>query len=92
MDAPMTDQVNALVQAAGQAANSGRWQDAERLWTQVRGLAPNHPQALYSLGVHAFQRGDTNGALELLVAAHAAAPADPLILMTTGVVPWIGAG
>ena len=82
----MNDQVNALVQAAGQAANSGRWQDAERLWTQVRGLAPNHPQALYSLGVHAFQRGDLNGALELLVAAHAAAPADPLILMTTGVV------
>ncbi|MDP3853703.1 aspartyl/asparaginyl beta-hydroxylase domain-containing protein [Phenylobacterium sp.] len=82
----MNDQVNALVQAAGQAANSGRWQDAERLWGQVRALAPDHPQALYSLGVHAFQRRDLMGALELLQAAHAAAPRDPLILMTTGVV------
>ncbi len=82
----MNAQVHALVQAAGEAASSGRWQDAERLWTQVRGLAPSHPQALYSLGVHAFQRGDMNGALEMLVAANAAAPNDPLILMTTGVV------
>ena len=82
----MNDQVNALVQAAGQAAATGRWQDAERLWSQVRSLAPRHPQALYSLGVHAFQRADFAGALELLKAAHTAAPNDPLTLMTIGVV------
>jgi aspartyl/asparaginyl beta-hydroxylase (cupin superfamily) len=82
----MTDQVNALAQAAGQAANAGRWQDAERLWGQVYSLAPDHPQALYSLGVHAFQRGDLAGALEFLRAAHMASPMDPLILMTASVV------
>ena len=62
----MTQQVNALVQAAGQAANAGRWEEAERLWSQVRTLAPDNPQALYSLGVHAFQRGDLSGAIEYL--------------------------
>ncbi len=82
----MTAQVDALVQAAGQAANAGRWQDAERLWSQVRTLAPDHPQALYSLAIHAFQRGDFTGAMELLKAANAAAPDDPLILMTASVV------
>lgn len=82
----MTTQVDALAQAAGQAANSGRWQEAERLWGQVRALKPDHPQALYSLAVHAFQRGDLIGALELLSAGHLAAPTDPLFLMTAGVV------
>ncbi len=82
----MIDQVNALVQAAGQAANAGRWQEAERLWSQVRTLAPDHPQALYSLAVHAFQRSDFAGAMELLKAANAVSPGDPLILMTASVV------
>ena len=82
----MTQQVNALVQAAGQAANAGRWEEAERLWSQVRTLAPDNPQALYSLGVHAFQRGDLSGAIEYLRAAHLASPMDPLILMTASVV------
>lgn len=82
----MSDQVAALAQAAGRAANAGRWDEAERLWTQVRALQPNHPQALYSLGVHAFQRRDYNGASELLRAAHRAAPRDPMILHTLGVV------
>ena len=82
----MNDQVNALAQAAGQAARVGRWQEAERLWGQVRTLAPKHPQALYSLGVHAFQRGDFAGAIETLREAHLAAPHDPLVLMTTSVV------
>lgn len=82
----MTQQVNALVQAAGQAANAGRWEEAERLWSQVRSLEPENPQALYSLGVHAFQRGDLSGAIEYLRAAHLASPMDPLILMTASVV------
>ena len=82
----MDDQINALARSAGQAAGAGRWQEAEQLWGQVLALAPGHPQALYSLGVHAFQRGDLAGALEYLNAAHAAAPSDPLVLMTLGVV------
>lgn len=82
----MNDQVNALAQAAGLAARAGRWQDAESLWGQVLKLSPQHPQALYSFGVHAFRRADFTTAIEYLRAAHMAAPHDPLVLMTTSVV------
>jgi aspartyl/asparaginyl beta-hydroxylase (cupin superfamily) len=78
----MTTQVTQLVQAAGQAATSGRWQEAERLWQQVRKIEPQHPQALFSLGFHALQRGDVGGALEFLRAARAVAPNDVVLLMT----------
>lgn len=78
----MSEQLNALVQGAGAAAAAGRWQEAERLWMQVRALDPGHVQALFSLGVHTFQRGDAKGALELLQAAQARAPRDPMILLT----------
>lgn len=80
----MSGQLTALVNAAGAAAAAGRWQEAERLWTQVRGLDPNHVQALFSLGVHAFQRGDSVGALELLHIARTQAPGDPMIPLTIG--------
>ncbi|MFT4197492.1 MAG: aspartyl/asparaginyl beta-hydroxylase domain-containing protein [Pseudoxanthomonas sp.] len=82
----MRDRVVALAEAAASAAAAGRWQEAERLWTQVRALAPDHPQALYSLGVHAFQRGDPRAALALLQAARAAAPSDPTIPLTVAMV------
>lgn len=78
----MSEQLNALVQAAGAAAAAGRWQEAEQRWTQVRALDPGNVQALFSLGVHAFQRGDTNGSLELLQAARAREPRDPMIPLT----------
>lgn len=84
--AVLSEQINQLVQAAGLASRAGRWQEAERLWQQVRALAPQHPQALYSLGVHALQRGDVQGAIELLQAAHHAAPRDPMILLSIGMV------
>ncbi|WP_441820981.1 aspartyl/asparaginyl beta-hydroxylase domain-containing protein [Lysobacter sp. TAB13] len=82
----LNEQINQLVQAAGLASRAGRWQEAERLWMQVRAIAPQHPQALYSLGIHALQRGDTGGAVELLQAAHNAAPDDPMILLSIGMV------
>jgi aspartyl/asparaginyl beta-hydroxylase (cupin superfamily) len=78
--------LQSLVQAAGAAVNQGRWQEAERLWTQVRSLDPKHPQALYSLGVHAYRRGDLTGALQILQEAHAVAPRDPVVLLSTAVV------
>ena len=68
-----------LVNAAGAAAAAGRWSEAERLWAQVRALDPENVQALFSLGVHAFQRGDAAGALELLQGARVRAPRDPMI-------------
>ncbi|WP_428992585.1 aspartyl/asparaginyl beta-hydroxylase domain-containing protein [Lysobacter antibioticus] len=82
----LSQQIDQLVQAAGLASRAGRWQEAERLWQQVRALAPQHPQALYSLGIHALQRGDAGAAVELLQAAHRAAPNDPMILLSLGMV------
>nr|WP_255691806.1 aspartyl/asparaginyl beta-hydroxylase domain-containing protein [Luteimonas sp. XNQY3] len=78
----MADSIAELVRAAGAAATAGRWQEAERTWGQVRTLDPGNVQALFSLGVHAFQRGDAKGALELLQTARARAPRDPMIPMT----------
>ncbi|MFA6984866.1 MAG: aspartyl/asparaginyl beta-hydroxylase domain-containing protein [Arenimonas sp.] len=82
----MSDTVNSLVQAAGAAANQGNWNQAELLWKKVLALDPKQPQALYSLGVHAFKRGQLTEALQTLQAAHLAAPADPVVLMSIGVV------
>jgi aspartate beta-hydroxylase len=82
----VNESVNSLVRAAGDAASQGRWQAAEQLWKQVLGIDPRHPQALYSLGVHAFQRGELDDALQILQAAHAAAPKDPVVLLSVSVV------
>ncbi|MEA5125339.1 aspartyl/asparaginyl beta-hydroxylase domain-containing protein [Xanthomonas floridensis] len=88
--AAQVEQLNAriaeLMQQAGAEASAGRWQQAEQLWRQVRQLSPAHPQALYSLGVHAHQRGDALAALEFLQGARASSPADPMIVLTIAVV------
>lgn len=78
----MSNQVEQLTRTAGQLANAGRWDEAERMWLEVRRLDPQHPKALFSLGVHALQRRELAPAIELLCAARAVAPADPVILMT----------
>lgn len=82
----MNESLNALIQSAGRAASQGRWQEAEQLWQRVRAIDPNHPQALYSLGVHDYRRGDLVAALQNLQAAHLGAPRDPVILLTISVV------
>ena len=84
--AAVSDALAQLIQRAGAAANEGRWQDAERLWSQVQQVDPGHPQALYSLGIHALQRGDNAAALELLRAAQQAASGDPLIPLSIAMV------
>ena len=78
----MTNTIPQLVQAANDAANAGRFPEAEQLWGEVRRLEPRHPKALFSLGFHALQRGDAAGALELLRAAREVAPKDMVLLMT----------
>jgi len=78
----MTTSIPTLVQAANQAATAGRFQEAERLWNEVRRLDPRHPKALFSLGFHALQRGDVAGAIELLRAAREVAPGDLVVLLT----------
>ncbi len=82
----MNPPINALVQAAGAAASQGRWQEAEQFWQRVRAIDPNHPQALYSLGVHAYRRGALSEALHTLQAAHTAAPRDPVVLLSVSIV------
>jgi aspartyl/asparaginyl beta-hydroxylase (cupin superfamily) len=82
----VSDTLESLVQAAGAAANQGNWSRAELLWKKVLALDPRQPQALYSLGVHAFKRGELTEALQTLQAAHLAAPGDPVVLLSIGVV------
>ncbi len=78
--------INSLAAAATTAVNQGKWDQAESFWTQVLALEPRHPQALYSLGVHAFKRGQLVQALQYLQAAHASAPSDPAVLLSVSVV------
>ena len=78
--------IQTLAAAATTAVNQGRWDQAEAAWAQVLALDPRHPQALYSLGVHAFKRGELAKSLQFLQAAHAAAPGDPAVLLSISVV------
>jgi aspartyl/asparaginyl beta-hydroxylase (cupin superfamily) len=78
----MNTPIPQLVQAANQAATAGRFEEAERLWREVRRQDPSHPKALFSLGFHALQRGDVGGAIELLRAARGVAPGDLVVLLT----------
>jgi aspartyl/asparaginyl beta-hydroxylase (cupin superfamily) len=77
----MSANLQQLVQSAHQLANSGRLDEAERAWRQVHALEPRHPQALFSLGVHALQRGDLQTAQDLLSSARQVAPRDLTTLM-----------
>src|SRR5262245_47379590 len=78
----MAAQIEQLVEQAGRLATSGRWDEAERVWLEIRRRDPQHPRALFSLGVHALKRGDGVAAHELLTAARTLAPRDLLVLMT----------
>lgn len=78
----MPSTITELVEHAAQLASIGRWDEAEAVWLEVRRREPQHPRALFSLGVHALQRGDSASAHELLCAARALAPNDLLLLMT----------
>lgn len=82
----MSAHIEALAQAATRAAQQGQWQDAERLWAQVRAQQPQHPQALHGLGMQAFRRGALDEALALLQQAHRAAPREPMILLGVAMV------
>jgi aspartyl/asparaginyl beta-hydroxylase (cupin superfamily) len=78
----MAAQIEQLVEQAGRLASSGRWDEAERVWLEIRRRDPQHPRALFSLGVHALKRGDGVAAHDLLTAARTLLPRDLLVLMT----------
>jgi predicted O-linked N-acetylglucosamine transferase (SPINDLY family) len=60
------------IDQAIQAHQAGRAAQAEALCRQALALEPEHPEALYFLGVLASERGDLNAAGELLERAIAA--------------------
>jgi len=78
----MSATIDQMARDATAAAKSGRWQDAEHLWKKVLKKAPNHPQALSSLGIHALQRGEMDAGIRRLEKARKAAPDDLFVLMT----------
>lgn len=78
----MAAHIEQLVEQANRLASSGRWDEAEQIWLEVRRRDPQHPRAFFSLGVHALKRGDGVAAHELLAAARKLAPTDLLVLMT----------
>jgi aspartate beta-hydroxylase len=78
----MAGSIEQLVEQAGRLAGSGRWDEAERVWLEIRQRDPQHPRASFSLGVHALKRGDGAGAHALLTAARKLLPNDLLVLMT----------
>jgi aspartate beta-hydroxylase len=81
----MSDNIAQLVAQAGQAANLGQWVQAEALWNKVLKQDTNHPHALYSLSMHAWQRADLIGALELIDRARLSSPNDPLLALTASI-------
>jgi aspartyl/asparaginyl beta-hydroxylase (cupin superfamily) len=58
-------QVNALEAQAARAAQSGREAEAVSLWSRILQIEPSHARALTALGLHAFRRGDAQGARAL---------------------------
>jgi aspartyl/asparaginyl beta-hydroxylase (cupin superfamily) len=66
-------------EAARAAARTGRWLEAEDLWHKVLGADPRHPEALYSLGVHAFQASRLEESVDLLRRACEAAPGEATV-------------
>lgn len=56
----------ALVEAAERAQNQGQTAEAQRLLSQARSEAPEHPIVLGAYGVHALRLGNTQEARDLL--------------------------
>jgi aspartate beta-hydroxylase len=77
----MSRTIAEMVQSATQLVNAGNWDDAERLWLEVYRREPRHPQALFSLGLHALRRGDRVSAADWLKQARQVAPKDVRTLM-----------
>src|SRR5690242_9416907 len=78
----MTEDISQFVRAAEAAANAGRWDEAEKLWFEVRQRDPKNAKAAFSLGVHAMRKRDFAGACALLGEARQANPRDLFTLLT----------
>jgi len=74
------------VQQALELHHQGRLADAERLYTAVLAVRPDHFDALQMLGVIRLARGDHATALRLISAAMQARPNSPQVLLNHGIV------
>jgi aspartate beta-hydroxylase len=72
-------QLQQRIYAAQQAVQSGRMDEAARLWGQVLELAPEHPQALFHLAQYRLMQKDAAGAATLFERAASADPKAPAI-------------
>lgn len=61
--------IEALVKSAGEKSKQGAMAEAEKIWLAVVELAPNHADANFALGVHAYQRNDLASAKQRFRAA-----------------------
>src|SRR3954447_27013720 len=76
---PLDDSVNRMLDAAERAQAQGQAEEAERLWSAARSLAPDHPFVSAALGVRALRKGDAAEARGLLEKAVQARPSDPIL-------------
>ncbi len=74
---PLESQLRSLVGAAEQAEMQGRRDEAERLLTSARSLAPGHPAVLSAAGAYALRKGDTAQARQLFEQSIAADSSNP---------------
>jgi len=75
--APDDAQIRNLIRSVEVAAAEGRDADSERLLSEARAAAPNHPLVLNEEGRRALNRGDARTARDLLERAVAGAPHHP---------------
>lgn len=83
MNANVTDdsQLSALLNAADRADLQGQPQEADRLLSAARTLAPNHPAVLGARGAHALRVGNAAEAKELLERSIAGDPTKPAMFL-----------
>ena len=55
-------EINALEARAARAVQTGKEQEALRLWGHILEIDPNHARTLSALGQHAFRKGDAQSA------------------------------
>lgn len=78
----MANEIDRLLQQAGELANAGRAREAERLWLRILEIEPRHAKALFNLGLRSLLQGDFHKARNLLRTAGDEAPCDLPILMS----------
>lgn len=78
----MANEIDRLLQRAGELANAGCAQEAERLWLRILEIEPRHPKVLFNLGLKTLLKGDVHKARAVLGAARDEAPRDLPILMS----------